>query len=1128
MKIYDAISINERFSRSLNVERDQNESAIDGYLLTGRGLDLLKRISDGLADPRLGRAFSITGPHGGGKSSFAVFLASLTDSNSAKRRELAFKNLAEVDPVLAENFKKSLLKVDSKTEGAFSAFVTAERESVSVTIARAIHTAAVRNLGERQKLVPASFADPEASVELTAKEIIEILKQLTDERWLVLVIDEFGKNLEHFSNSQKDSDLFLLQALAEATQGESALPLILITLQHLSFDEYVQEVATTKRREWAKVQGRFQDVAYVESDAQVRKLISRAVAVKDKTLNKSIHDWTEENNLNLIKAGLGELLSSDSIAFPLHPVAQAVLPTLCTRYGQNERTLFSFIAGPEPKAVPALVKDLEWSLKQELPWVGLVEIYDYFLESATTSISSASTASRFLEIETRIRDASSIAAQDRALLKCIGVLNLISSGGALRASKVLLQFASLQYFENKSKKSFEESIKRLEKAGLVTYREFADEYRIWQGSDFDLRRAIEVAKRTLEQSDLSELLNKYAPLHPIVAARHSQTQGVLRVFARQFVNSNFTLSSDLDMSEVDGILGLLCDDSISTGIEVRKPAVALKPKEFSNLRELALDAAALSQAVESAGSENADWVALRELQERAGVALSKLQIRIDEVWSSGSELVDVVSQDKYSTRAGISAGLSDFCDVIFDKGLVVRNEMIARRVLTTQGAKARRTLLENLILNFDTERFGIEGYGPDRSIYEAIFRATGMHAKKTNTWTLTRPKDENWSVVWDEIVGAIENSDSKLKLSELYESYDRPPYGIKEGLMPVLVLAVYYSFKDDVALFEYGSLVLNLDDAVLERLLKNPQFFSIKYVGSSKGTRAAAVEALCNRFGLVMKDGSRPSFLVAMKQIFKELQALTSYSIETQSLSDKTIAVRKAFLGASELDVLFFDELPKTLGYEPITPKSKQTPDALKKYVDDLAKSIRELKDSYPLLLQFIEDQIKESFDVSGGADEIKQVLKAQIHEVEHLDLEKETETLLNSFAREGLSHAQWIENAGLLVSKGQPPKVWSDDDKARFVFDIARIGSSFRRIRSMAFEKGSSKEKAGVVSKRITITYPSGEEKQSVLSVKSEQLSSARSRVQALTAELSDSETGKAELKAILMALAEEVLGTE
>ena len=1128
MKIYDSISINERFSRSLNVERDQNESAIEGYLLTGRGLDLLKRISDGLSDPRLGRAFSITGPHGGGKSSFAVFLAALADSKNAKRREVAFKNLAEVDSTLAENFKKSLLKVDPKTDGAFSAFVTAERESVSVTIARAIHTAATKNLGLKQKVVPQTFADPEAASDLTAKEIIEILKELTNERWLVLVIDEFGKNLEHFSNSQKDSDLFLLQALAEATQGETALPLVLITLQHLSFDEYVQEVATTKRREWAKVQGRFQDVAYVESDAQVRKLISRAVSVKDKPLNKAISDWTEENNLNLIKAGLGELLSSDSIAYPLHPVAQAVLPTLCTRYGQNERTLFSFIAGPEPKAVPSLAKELSWISKQEIPWVGLVEIYDYFLESATTSISSASTASRFLEIETRIRDASSIAEQDRALLKCIGVLNLISSGGALRASKVLLQFASLQYFESKTKKSFDDSIKRLEKAGLVTYREFADEYRIWQGSDFDLRRAIEVAKRTLDQTDLAELLNKFAPVHPIVAARHSQTQGVLRVFARQFVNRKFVLNGDLDLSEVDGVLGLLCDETIDNNIELTKPSIALKPKDFGDLRELALDAAALSQAVESASSENADWVALRELQERAGVALSKLQIRIDEVWSSGSEMIEVKSGKKYSTRGGISAGLSDFCDEIFDRGLIVRNEMIARRVLTTQGAKARRTLLENLILNFDSEQFGIEGYGPDRSIYEAIFRATGMHSRKGNNWVISRPSDEKWALVWDEIVDAIESADSKLKLSDLYENYDQPPYGIKEGLMPVLVLAVYYSFKDDVALFEYGSLVLNLDDAVLERLLKNPQFFSIKYVGTSKGTRAAAVDALCDRFGLKMKDGSRPSFLVAMKQIFKELQALSSYSIETQNLSEKTIAVRKAFLGASELDVLFFDELPNLLGYETITTKSKQTQESLKNYVDDLAKSIRELKDSYPNLLQFIEDQIKEAFDVSGSSDEIKEILKAQIHEVEHLDLEKETETLLNSFSREGLTHQQWLENAGLLVSKGQPPRAWTDDDKARFTFDIARIGGSFRRIRSMAFEKGASREKEGVVSKRITITFPSGEEKQAVLSVKSDHLSSARARVQALSSESKDAEDSKAELKALLMALSEEVLGTD
>src|SRR3954452_23819581 len=73
----DFVKTSNRFSRSANVERDHGGAAIDGYVPTGRALDVISRIASGLSEPTAGRTFSITGPHGGGKSSLAVFLDGL-------------------------------------------------------------------------------------------------------------------------------------------------------------------------------------------------------------------------------------------------------------------------------------------------------------------------------------------------------------------------------------------------------------------------------------------------------------------------------------------------------------------------------------------------------------------------------------------------------------------------------------------------------------------------------------------------------------------------------------------------------------------------------------------------------------------------------------------------------------------------------------------------------------------------------------------------------------------------------------------------------------------------------------------------------------------------------------------
>ena len=61
----------------------------------------------------------------------------------------------------------------------------------------------------------------------------------------------------------------------------------------------------------------------------------------------------------------------------------------------------------------------------------------------------------------------------------------------------------------------------LETAGVVIYREFANEYRIWQGTDVDIRRLMELAHQRVKQQSLPEILSSLDQPLPVVAARHS-------------------------------------------------------------------------------------------------------------------------------------------------------------------------------------------------------------------------------------------------------------------------------------------------------------------------------------------------------------------------------------------------------------------------------------------------------------------------------------------------------------------------------------------------------------------------------------------------------------------------------
>ena len=100
-------------------------------------------------------------------------------------------------------------------------------EPVSATIARALYAGAVRDLGRQVKLRSQNRSGEGASS--SADEIRESIQRICSTRPLILVIDEFGKNLEFYASSGDQGDPFLLQELAETTQGEGALPFVLLT-----------------------------------------------------------------------------------------------------------------------------------------------------------------------------------------------------------------------------------------------------------------------------------------------------------------------------------------------------------------------------------------------------------------------------------------------------------------------------------------------------------------------------------------------------------------------------------------------------------------------------------------------------------------------------------------------------------------------------------------------------------------------------------------------------------------------------------------------------------------------------------------------------------------------------------
>ena len=376
--------------------------------------------------------------------------------------------------------------------------------------------------------------------------------------------------------------------------------------------------------------------------------------------------------------------------YPLHPSSLMVLPELCASYGQNERTLFSFLAGSEALSVPDFMA--RTPVTSTLATVRLFDVYDYFLGNPATITISAANASRWFEISTPVSETKSIDKPDLRCLKTVGVLNLISQGGALRASQAIVSWALVGSEGFADDDAVRAALERLCVAGALTYRAFADDYRVWQGSDFDFAAAIGRARDRLASRSRAEILERALPLEPAVAARHSQQTGSLRYFGRHFVDRSTlerVLAAD---AEGDGLVLYPVEDLEMGDVSLGRPILVARSEDLVLLSELALETAALVEVSEEDDAVGGDWVARRELRERSAIARDAL----------ASEFYLLAQQLSYrcyglegttpgrELEGNLSALLSHVCDEIYCSTPIVRNEVLNRRELTSQGAGSPR------------------------------------------------------------------------------------------------------------------------------------------------------------------------------------------------------------------------------------------------------------------------------------------------------------------------------------------------------------------------------------------------------------------------------------------------------
>ena len=1074
MSLAHRVSVKTCYTRSTNVERDSGGVAtVAAYCPTARGVALLEDVAAALGKDNQPRAWSLIGPYGSGKSTFGVFLHALLGADDASAQ--AAKVLGKRSRALATRFRRQ--------KAWCRVALTGSPEPLSRRLLTALDAAASAFWHGRPGRRPRVLQDireacakkqvPESHLLALVDALQDALERI-DAGGLLFVIDELGKFLE-FEARERTGNMgstYLLQELAERTYLGRKANLVLFVLQHQSFDMYAAGMGEQLQNEWAKVQGRFQSVSFVETTEQTLRVLAAAFEHDFTELEQnSIRQWSEKSakalaEANALPVGLAQDAAAQLFAscYPMHPVSLLALPVLCTRFAQNERTLFSYFGSNEPHGFQQAVARLGHLGE----WVQPCDIYDYFVQTQPPTLATPLAQRTWAEVVTAVDRAERAEQEARleggeasasltALVKAVGLLNLTTGSQGMPATEAVLS----QLF--KTKDAFEQALAAPVGASILQYRKFADEYRVWQGTDFNIDEHIARERDKLGRVALAGTLTERGEITPIVARRHSIETGALRSFNIVYADAGSKRPNE-SHGNAPRLVFFLAEHRAEEKAfhAARKDAQAgevwvLHP-HGAGLRSAIVQVLALECVQQGAQEVASDPVAAREVNEQLKTAQAVEQQALNALLRDPAASQWYWSGKKLSIsdRRSLQAALSKVMDRIYPDSPKVRNELINRDRLSSQAAAARNKLFSAMLDRADQAGLGIVKYPPERAIYRSVLERGGLHAQDdAGDWKLTQPSEADalhLRPTWERFDALFEASEADpVSAEQLMEDLAAPPIGLKRGLFPLIFLHYYLLNRHEIAFYDEGAYSPSLTYEHLERLVRRPDLFTFQRFRVA-GVRATLFDEYSQAlFGekqhaLAVLDIARP--------LANFLLQLPEYTRKTRRLSEIALRVRQALTLAKSPEKLLFEHLPVACG------RTGQAETA--GFAETLVSALRELDTAHTTMVDEMRTLLCDSFTCPSNIEiaELRSVAMGRCHGLDSYTVDVKG---LKSFIRRMMERDRvdedWLEN--ILTFLGQkPPSKWTDQDRSTAEYRLAEFSArllDLQRLKLYYDKRGAS-----------------------------------------------------------------------
>lgn len=814
------------------------------------------------------------------------------------------------------------------------------------------------------------------------RELEALIKLSNSEgRGFILMIDEFGKFLEYASANGAEKELYFLQQIAELINN-SEYEAAFITTLHQDFSAYAVELNSTQRNEWIKVKGRFKELTFNEPVEQLLLLASKRIEAEPPTT-------TVEQISSLIEIiGQAKAFSlkdyfDEKIArkiYPLDLLSGSILALSLQQYGQNERSLFTF-----------LNTDSFYGLgdfdAERQNFYAVANVYDYLNYNLYSFLNSkanihygkwAEIKNALERVEGEIKEEDHILYQ--TLIKTIGLLNIFSHGSARLDATFLVGYIELT--SKLSGVAF--AIDHLQRLNLLSYNRYSHRYFYSETTIVNIDDAIHEASLEISRSNnIVSFLNGYLPIAPISAKRAYYEKGTPRVF--EYKITDIPYSASKPNAQVDGFINLIFNEQIKE-IDIIKSS---KDNEEAVLYAHFLRVEDIQHAIEEVEKAEIakakypnDKIIQRELSSIIDIQKNLLNYFLYEGFYDWNSVNWYYKGEKvlFKNSKHFNSFLSEITDQVYPLTPIFISELVNKTKLSGAISSARKSLIDAILNHENEEGLGIDGFPPQKSIYLSLLLQTGIHQKMENGWGLqeiTDPTQDGNKFMplfraSNDFVTSTKGA--KRSIADLYDILEQSPYKLKKGFLDFWIPIYLIMKSDDFAMYGQNGFIPDVDSEVLELLVKNPGAYTVKAY-DTEGIKVRLFNKYRDLLALTeTKQTSNDAFIKTIIPFFKFYKELKPFVKQTKKLTKKTRDIRKALTDATDPEKLFFEDLPNALNYDLV--QLNKTPELLIDFSNELQSSIRELRGAYDDLLNKFESIINSLWNKNYAFDEYKNQIK--------------------------------------------------------------------------------------------------------------------------------------------------------